>query len=185
MAARGVLERPEHFALLRDDELDAFVAEPETFRATIAERDALREALEVLEPPFIVAGEVPAIDGWARRDGDPAPALAAGDVLQGLPGCPGTAHGTARVVLDPTEPGDLQLGDVLVAPSTDPSWTPLFTAASAVVVDVGAPISHATIVARELGVPCVISATGATRRIPPGALVEVDGTLGTITVLET
>jgi pyruvate,water dikinase len=72
---------------------------------------------------------------------------------------------------------------VLVAPITDPAWTPLFVPAAAVVVDVGAQISHAVIVSRELGIPCVVSVTGATRRIPDGALVEVDGDAGTVTMV--
>jgi pyruvate,water dikinase len=66
---------------------------------------------------------------------------------------------------------------------TDPSWTPLFVTAAAVVVDVGAALSHAVIVSRELGIPCVPSALDATKRIPDGALVSVDGTAGTVTVL--
>lgn len=73
---------------------------------------------------------------------------------------------------------------MLVAPITDPAWTPLFLPSAAVVVDVGALMSHAVIVSRELGIPCVVSVDGATRRIPDGALVEVDGTAGTVTVLD-
>jgi len=90
----------------------------------------------------------------------------------------------ARVILDPTDPGALEPGDVLVAPSTDPAWTPLFMPASAVVVNVGGQISHSIIVSRELGLPCVVSATDATVRIPDGALIEVNGDTGTVTVLE-
>ena len=86
------------------------------------------------------------------------------------------------MILDPSDPSALQPGDVLVAPITDPSWTPLFLAASAVVVDVGAQLSHAIIVSRELGIPCVVSVTGATQRIPDGAAVTVDGTAGTVTI---
>ena len=87
-------------------------------------------------------------------------------------------------MLDPTDPRGLEPGDVLVAPITDPAWTPLFVPAAAVVVDVGAQITHAVIVSRELGLPCVVSVTGATRTIPDGALVEVDGAAGTVTILE-
>ena len=94
------------------------------------------------------------------------------------------AIGRARVVHDPGDPAGLLPGDVLVAPITDPAWTPLFVPAAAVVVDVGAQISHAVIVSRELGLPCVVSVTGATRTIPDGALVEVNGDLGTVTILE-
>ena len=87
-------------------------------------------------------------------------------------------------MLDSHDPSGLEPGDILVAPITDPSWTPLFVPAVGVVVDVGAPLSHAIIVSRELGIPCAVSVTGATRSIPDGALVEVCGESGTVTVLE-
>jgi rifampicin phosphotransferase len=105
-----------------------------------------------------------------------------GEVLAGVPGSPGTATGVARVVLDPADPFALGPGEVLVAPLTDPAWTPLFVPAAAVVVDVGAPVSHAVIVSRELGIPCVVSVHDATRRIPDGATVTVDGAAGTVTI---
>ena len=86
------------------------------------------------------------------------------------------------MVLDPSDPTALEPGDVLIAPITDPAWTPLFVPAAAVVVDVGAQLSHAVIVSRELGIPCVVSVIGGTRLIPDGAQVTVDGTAGTVTV---
>src|SRR6185437_6873563 len=106
-----------------------------------------------------------------------------GEVLTGIPGCPGQAEGRARVVMNSYDPTALEPGDVLVAPNTDPSWTPLFVPAAAVIVDVGAPLSHAIIVSRELGIPCVVSAIGATRNIPDGARVRVDGNTGVVTIL--
>ena len=87
-----------------------------------------------------------------------------------------------RVITSPDDPSALEPGDVLVAPITDPSWTPLFVTAAAVVVDVGAPFSHAAIVSRELGIPCVVSATDATKRIVDGSFIEVNGTTGAVTV---
>ncbi|MEO7429045.1 MAG: PEP-utilizing enzyme, partial [Acidimicrobiales bacterium] len=120
---------------------------------------------------------------WPRRDERTVPVAVMGDVLQGLPGCPGRARGIARVIASSHDPGALEPGDVLVAEITDPSWTPLFVPSAAVVVNVGAPLSHAIIVSRELGIPCVVSVTDATKRIPDGALVEVDGDLGTVTIL--
>ena len=71
-----------------------------------------------------------------------------------------------------------------MAPQTDPSWTPLFMVSSAVVVGVGALISHAMIVSRELGIPCVAGVENATSLITDGALIEVDGSAGTVTVIE-
>ncbi|HTK61002.1 MAG TPA: PEP-utilizing enzyme, partial [Pseudonocardia sp.] len=115
-------------------------------------------------------------------DARPAAVAGDGDVLQGIPGCPGKARGRARVVLDSHDPTALEPGDVLIAPITDPSWTPLFVPAAGVIVDVGAPLSHAIIVSRELGIPCVVSVTDATRKIPGGAIVTVDGSLGTVTI---
>ena len=92
--------------------------------------------------------------------------------------------GRARIILDSHDPTALEPGDVLVAPLTDPSWTPLFVPASGVVVDVGAALSHAIIVSRELGIPCVVSATDATKRIPDGAMIRVDGDTGVVTILD-
>jgi pyruvate,water dikinase len=86
------------------------------------------------------------------------------------------------VILDPADPRDIQPGDVLVAPITDPAWTPLFLSAVAVVVDVGAQQSHAAIVARELGIPAVVSVTGASHTIVDGTWLDVDGDRGLVTV---
>ncbi|MEE2682782.1 MAG: PEP-utilizing enzyme, partial [Actinomycetota bacterium] len=95
----------------------------------------------------------------------------------------GTVRGTARVILDPTDPFDLEPGDILIAPLTDPSWTPLFMTAGGVVVDVGGQRSHAVIVSRELGLPCVISVTDGTKRIPNGSQIEVNGSTGEVSIL--
>ena len=108
----------------------------------------------------------------------------AGDVLRGCPGCRGRVAGVARGILDPVGPTALEPGDIRVAPITDPSWTPLFVSAGGVIVDVGAAQSHAMIVSRELGIPCVPSVTNGTRRIPNGATVTVNGDAGTVTIVD-
>ena len=178
----GVAER-WHSCLLNVEEFTSYLASPESHLAVIAERAELHGRLSTLVAPFIIEGSVPPIDDWVPAGGL-GPVAAVGDVLEGLPGCPGVARGRARVVLDPADPRGLGPGDVLVAPITDPSWTPLFLAAEAVIVDVGAVMSHAVIVSRELGIPCVVSVAGATTSIPDGALVEVDGNTGTVRLLE-
>jgi phosphohistidine swiveling domain-containing protein len=176
---------PSETCMLLADELDAFVSDPSAFRARLTGREEQYLTLFDLEPPFIVNGTPPPLSQWRRRsDAPPVTVAVVGDVLSGVPGCPGEATGRARVVLDPADPLALEPGDVLVAPLTDPAWTPLFVPAAAVVVDVGAQVSHAVIVSRELGIPCVVSVTDATRRIPDGALVRVDGTTGAVHVLE-
>ncbi|HEX2849553.1 MAG TPA: PEP-utilizing enzyme [Acidimicrobiales bacterium] len=183
MVEAGWFTKVEDFGMLTDQEWDEFLVTPEKFVDAIRERDALHERLQGLEPPFIVDGKVPPIEEWRPRGSAAVAVAGAGDVLAGIPGCPGQYTGRARVVLDPEDPTALEPGDILVAPITDPAWTPLFVAAGAVVVDVGAQISHAVIVARELGIPCVVSVTEGTRRIPDGATITVDGTTGTVTVL--
>jgi phosphoenolpyruvate synthase/pyruvate phosphate dikinase len=105
-----------------------------------------------------------------------------GDVLTGIAGSPGQATGTARVMLDLSDPMALEPGEILVAPSTDPSWTPLFLVAAGVITDIGAVGTHAVIVSRELGIPCVPSIADASRRIPNGATITLDGSLGTVTI---
>ena len=184
-AESGDLRHPKHIFMLRDDEIEPFVADPGSFTDTLAQRYEQWESLWDLEPPFfIIDGNVPPISEWPHRGVAPVSVCGVGDSIQGVPGCAGVARGRARVILDPSDPGLMEAGDVLIAPSTDPAWTPLFMPASAVVVNVGGQISHSIIVSRELGLPCVVSATDATKRIPTGATVEVDGAAGTITVIE-
>lgn len=184
MVARGHFDTVENFGMLTADEIDEFLETPERFKETIREREARWAELASLEPPFVMNGDLVPPDQWHRRTERKVKVADRGTQLTGIPGCPGIARGRARVILDPADGGALEPGDVLVAPITDPSWTPLFVPASAVVVDVGAQISHAIIVSRELGLPCVVSVTDATRKIRDGALVEVDGTNGTVTILE-
>jgi pyruvate,water dikinase len=168
--------------LVTVDELPGYVADPKQFADVLDERRALRDRLAGLVPPFVFEGEQPHPDSWPSRNAAVG-AVRQGTCLTGIAGCPGIARGRARVVLDSLDPRGLEPGDVLVAPITDPSWTPLFVPAEAVVVDVGAQMSHAVIVSRELGIPAVVSVTDATRTIPDGALLEVDGDRGTVTVL--
>jgi pyruvate,water dikinase len=182
LAERGVLDRPEDIQMVLSEELEDMVEDPQRFRPIIAERLEWLEALSELEPPFIIDGEIPPVSTWAKKK-DPALELAgSGEVLTGIGACPGVATGKARVITDPSSAGDLEPGEILVAPMTDPGWTPLFTSAEAVVVNVGAPMSHAAIVSRELGIPCVLNVKFATKRIPDGTIITVDGAAGTVTI---
>jgi phosphohistidine swiveling domain-containing protein len=87
-------------------------------------------------------------------------------------------------IVRPETIDDLQPGEILVAEVTDVGYTAAFCYAAAVVTELGGPMSHAAVVAREFGFPCVVDVQGATRALPAGALVEVDGTTGEIHVLE-
>ncbi len=184
-AAEGTLKDPHHVFALLDSELDQFLFEGASLTETLASRHAQWQELQLLEPPFFIKnGIVPPLSEYKKKGQSNAAKATVGEVVQGVPGCTGQYVGRARVILDPTEPGDLEPGDVLIAPNTDPAWTPLFMSCGAVVVNVGAAISHAIIVSRELGLPCVVSATDATVRIPDGALIEVNGDTGAVTILE-
>lgn len=184
-AEAGDVKDAHHVFMLLDSELEEFVASPSTFTETLAERYVVWQSIQGLEPPFFIRdGVVPPMGEWAKKGETSAVVAGVGDVVQGVPGCPGVYLGRARVILDPSDPRELEPGDVLIAPNTDPAWTPLFMACGAVVVNVGAAISHAIIVSRELGLPCVVSATDATSRIPDGSLIEVNGDTGAVRVIE-
>ena len=103
--------------------------------------------------------------------------------LQGQPASPGAYEGIARVILDPSIDVELTPGEVLIAPYTDPAWTPLFLTAGAAVVEVGSYLSHAGTVAREFGMPCVVDVSEATQKIRSGDRIAVDGNLGSVRIL--
>src|SRR5437763_9263066 len=116
---------------------------------------------------------------------EPTPAVTDGaesqGMLRGPPASPGSVPGRARVILAP--PGaHLEPGEILVAPSTDPGWTPLFLTAGGLVMEMGGAISHGAVVAREYGIPAVVGVAGATERITTGNRITVDGAAGKITI---
>jgi pyruvate,water dikinase len=120
-------------------------------------------------------------------DGTEPEALAApappDGALVGTPASAGTVTAPARVVLDPVG-AHLEPGEVLVAPSTDPGWTPLFLTAGALVMEMGGANSHGAVVAREYGIPAVVGVAGATSHIGTGMRLTVDGAAGVVRVEE-
>jgi phosphohistidine swiveling domain-containing protein len=173
LMASGVLDTVDDVFYLLIDELDAL---PPDVPGLVARRRAEQRGLATVAPPTVFSGN------W-----QPGTALAtvltAGDTLHGLGVCGGRVRGRVRIVR-PETIDELQPSEVLVAEVTDVGYTAVFSYAAAVVTELGGPMSHAAIVAREFGFPCVVDAPGATRRLPPGALVEVDGGAGEIRVLE-
>jgi pyruvate,water dikinase len=97
---------------------------------------------------------------------------------------PGAVEGRVCVLLSPQDGDRLETGAVLVAPATDPAWTPLFARASGVVVELGGMLSHSGIVAREYGIPCVANVRDATRLLRHGDRIHVDGTSGTVRLIQ-
>lgn len=182
-ADRGIFDRADDIVMLREDELDALVNDPQAFKRTIEERWEWWKLLSELEPPVLIEkGKVPPVTEWDKRVNPTAETAESGDVLTGLSACAGVATGRARIIEDPEDGVDLEPGEILVAPWTDPGWTPLFTSAEAVVVNVGSSMSHAAIVSRELGIPCVLGVKDATKRITDGMILTVDGAAGTVTI---
>jgi rifampicin phosphotransferase len=181
--AAGYFASPEDVMMLLESELDDYVADPARFALVIAERLAEYLALFEIEPPFIIDADPAPLPSWPRRSRPRPESARAGEALRGIGGSAGQYQGRARVAMDLPAAMALESGEVLVAPLTDAAWTPLFLVAGAVVVDVGALNSHAVVVSRELGIPCVLSLEDATARLRDGMLLAVDGTAGTVTVV--
>jgi pyruvate,water dikinase len=178
---RKLLDAPEQIFMLTFDELKraAIDGEPcEELPARIKQFADLSSRMA----PLVVFGEVPPLEDWPPFSS--APPVPPSEELQGLGGSPGHARGRVRVVRDPYRGRSPSPGEILVAPITDPGWTPMFVPAAGVVVEVGGELSHAVIVARELGIPAVVGAIGACTLLNDGDVVEVDGSAGTVKVLE-
>ncbi|MFD0202847.1 MULTISPECIES: PEP/pyruvate-binding domain-containing protein [Saccharothrix] len=160
----------------------------ETPLASVPARRAAYDRYRALPPyPTVIRGRFDP-ESWAadpnrRLDVYDASAAPLGDDVSGFPGAAGVVEGVARVIHDVADGASLQPGEILVTTVTNIGWTPLFPRAAAVVTDVGAPLSHAAIVARELGIPAVVGCGNATTRINTGDRVRVDGGRGAVTVL--
>lgn len=172
LIARGRLSEPGDIFYLRPDELHA--ANARDFRDAVARRRAERLRLAELTLATEFSGRIQILDAAAGA--------ATETVLTGIPASPGTVRGRVRRMKLPED--DIDEGDVLVTSVTDTGWTPFFGVAAAVVTEFGGLMSHASIVAREFGIPAVVGLNGACARLRDGQLVEVDGMAGTVTVLE-
>ena len=149
----------------------------------VARRQATHEALKQVIPPPMLPPRKKYM-GINMAEFTPAAAESQiGDVLKGIGASAGRATAPARVLRGPEDFDRMHPGDVLVAAITTPAWTPLFAMASAVVTDIGGPLSHGSIVAREYGIPAVMGTGVATRRIRSGQTVTVDGGAGTVTLM--
>jgi pyruvate, water dikinase len=159
----------------------------------VTERKQIMEAMRASSPPPAL-GAIPdaitepltimlwgitteRVKEWAT------PADDDGAALSGFAGSPGIVEGSARVILDVRDIGKLEEGEILVAPVTSPSWTPVFGKVAATVSDIGGIMSHAAIVAREYGMPAVVGTGSATARIKSGDRIRVDGDAGVVTIL--
>ncbi len=193
LVTRKVIDTPDDVFWLTIDQLQEAAsaldagqpAQPlADYQAVVAERRATWEKERTLTPPIVLP-----IKGGARFLGidftNMMPARtdqAEGNVLKGIAASPGSITGLARVIHGPGEFDQMRQGDILVARITTPAWTPLFALAAGVVTDVGGPLSHSSIVAREYHIPAVLGTGVATERLKSGQRVMVDGDKGTVTL---
>ncbi|MFP8876633.1 MAG: PEP-utilizing enzyme, partial [Myxococcota bacterium] len=168
---KGVLEHSEDIFYLTLEEIHGEV--PADARERVARRRSQRGDYLKLELPESWVGMVEPLDASASTGDAP---------LAGLGVSPGTVEGNVRLLVDGS--GELRPGEILVCEATDPSYAAYFLVAAGVVTDIGGAMGHGAIVAREVGIPCVANARDATRRLRSGDRVRIDGTSGSIEILE-
>ncbi|GAA2432389.1 PEP/pyruvate-binding domain-containing protein [Actinomadura vinacea] len=189
LAAANAIAHEDDVFWLRLDELEASVSALDAgrravdSRALVAERRAVWKAQRKVAPPHALPGGMKLLgvdfSRFVSGHGDQG----SGEVIKGVPGSPGRVTAPARVIHGPDEFGRMRPGDILVARVTTPAWTSLFALASAVVTDVGGPLSHSSIVAREYRIPAVLGTGAATEHLRDGERITVDGDAGTVTLL--
>ena len=174
LAERGVIDDPEDVFYFTIAELEA--RPPAAARETVAFRKGCRADYLAVDIPMTFYGmPTPVSRDQARSESTVSQ-------LTGIPGSAGVIEGRVRIIADPDE--DIEPGEILVCRTTNPSWTPLFGLADAIVLDIGGPNSHGPIIARELGIPCVINVGNGTTVLRNGDQVRVNGNDGTVTLLE-
>ncbi|HET7560673.1 MAG TPA: PEP-utilizing enzyme, partial [Limnochordia bacterium] len=190
--AAGVLADGDDIMLLTPDEIVETARRlPHTDRKELVqERRREMQHFAALPAPPVLGTLPPApppdnpmARAIGRFFGTPPQETGATDLLQGHAGSPGVVSGIARVVATLDEAQRVKPGEILVAPTTAPPWTPLFGSIAAIVTDTGGVLSHSAVVAREYGIPAVVGALRATRVIRDGQRIEVDGRAGTVRVL--
>ncbi|MFK7800958.1 MAG: phosphoenolpyruvate synthase [Anaerolineae bacterium] len=178
LAAEGALAAPDDVWFLTLTELVEAVKRPDaSMLSTIKERQESFDQVQEMTPPRVMTsdGEIPIV----KLDGGNAPKGA----LIGSPVSAGVVEGIAKVVLDPSTES-LKSGEILVAPFTDPGWTPLFVNAAGLITEVGGLMTHGSVVAREYGIPAVVGVVDATKQIKTGQRVRVHGDVGYIELLD-
>jgi pyruvate,water dikinase len=192
LAQAGAIGSPDDVFMLFFDELLAALDNPtRNWDAnTAARRAEIAHFRQIAPPPAIGTlppgppPDNPVNRAMMRFFGGPPPVSDTPGIIRGNAGSPGIVTGRAVVARSLGEAGRLRQGDILVAETTAPPWTPLFAVAAAVVTDTGGVLCHSAVVAREYGIPAVVGTGMATKVIPDGALIEVDGRAGTIRLLD-
>ena len=187
LVARGALESAADIFLLTIPEVGSAghgATDPLAIAEIVRSRGLERERdLALTPPPVVVGAYLPAEDPTEDPAEDAVRSTIAPTVFHGLPASPGLATGPARVIGGFDAGQRLLPGEILVAPYTDPGWTPYFLSAAGIVTDMGGLLSHSSIVAREYGIPAVVNTGTATSHIRTGQMLRVDGSLGEVRLL--
>jgi phosphohistidine swiveling domain-containing protein len=177
LQARGAVEAADDVFFIDRGELASVVKDGADLRAVVRARRVARARNEAIVPPPVVVGR---FDASQVAPETPAPP---DSVLRGIAASPGRATGPARVILRADDGAHVRAGEILVAPFTDPGWTPYFVPAAGIVLDRGGLLSHGSIVAREYGIPSVVNVGRATTTIRTGQMLAVDGDRGEVRLL--
>lgn len=178
----GVLSDPGDVFFLHAEEVGEALRHPRDLRTLVAGRKGALHRWSAIRPPKYLGKPPDTSEPQGRFEPRPLEQTDARG-LRGVGACAGTGRGPARIVFLPDDFGRVQPGDVLVCPSSNPSWVPLFGIIAGLVTNTGGVLSHAAVVAREFGVPAVVGTGEATQRLRDGQLVEVDGTAGEVRIL--
>jgi rifampicin phosphotransferase len=191
MLLTGAIEKADDIFWLYEDELVRAAAALDrgeslsSMAVQIEQRKAVWRAEKSVTPPPALPRHAKwmwmRLEKWLPARADQP---GAGNLIKGVGASPGQVTASARVLRGPEEFGRMKQGEILVAAITTPAWTPLFALASGIVTDVGGPLSHSSIVAREYGIPAVLGTGVATQRIRSEKLIRVDGSVGVVTLLE-
>jgi rifampicin phosphotransferase len=176
LAEKNILKEKEDIFYLTFEELQDLVKTKERVDALICKRKEEYDFYEKLTPPRVITSDGEIISGEYKREDLPKGAIA------GLAVSSGVIEGRARVIVN-MENADLEEGDILVTPYTDPSWTPLFVSIKGLVTEVGGLMTHGAVIAREYGLPAVVGIERATERIQDGQRIRVHGTEGYVELL--
>ena len=176
LARGGVIDRAHDVLYLRRAEVPALIRSPEDRRTVVAERKAEHEHWRGVTPPSKIGK--PTDEEPSGRFGGKRFAKEDDAIVRGTGASSGVVSGPARIVLGPDDFERVRPGDIIVAPSSNPSWVPLFTIAGGLVTNTGGVLCHAAVVAREFALPAVVGTGDATTRISDGQTVEVNGTTG-------
>ncbi|WP_242835742.1 PEP-utilizing enzyme [Clostridium sp. DL-VIII] len=177
LVEKGNLDEEKDIFYISFKELYKAIENNESLKTLVEQRKEEYDHYQKLNAPRVITSEGEEVKAGYKRENMPEGALV------GIPVSSGVIEGIAKVITDPSKAA-LNKGEILIAPFTDPGWTPLFINAAGLVMEVGGLLTHGTVVAREYGIPAVVGISEATQKIKTGQKIRVDGNNGYVMVIE-